>query len=79
MEKTNEKQVVTKADQKAFQLLTIARFILARTPMVLGYAEHNQLIAELSMMTKQISNEFSDIDGIVESQEWAEIQKVLHI
>lgn len=64
---------------RAFQLLTISRFILARTPMILGYAKHNELITKLSEMTGQISFGTADVNKIVESQEWKKIQKILGI
>jgi len=75
----NNKVTMSEAEKKAFQLLTISRFILARTPTVLGYVTHYEPINKLSLMTDQLSTKFSDINEVVESQEWRKIRKILSI
>lgn len=62
--------------RRAFQLMTICTFILARTPTVLGYAQHNDLLSRLSDNTRQLGTETEEIAN---SQEWEEIKKILKI
>lgn len=64
--------------EKAFELLTICQFIMARTPMILGYAVHNNLMDRTIQLASQFGTT-ADTIKIVESEQWVEIKKILGI
>lgn len=71
------------AEQDAFQLTTICAFILARTPMVAGYAPHNEVLGSIQALVGMIKqeNKFNteDTSRVAASIEWQRIAAILGI
>jgi hypothetical protein len=76
--KTSEEEKTNVAEKEAFKLLTICGFIASRTPMVLGYAEHNHLINVITQLSVQLGNTH-DTGEVIDSEEWQTIRKILNI
>lgn len=62
--------------EKAFQLTTIAQFILARVPMIAGYVETTTVTDSIIELSRKIGG---DTEKILNSEEWSSIQKILGV
>lgn len=65
--------------KKAFYLLTICRFILAKVPIVLGYAEHERAFDEVNRLASQLNGRTEEIEKVIHSKAWALIQIILDL
>lgn len=76
MEELTDKEIekIQPAPPRAFQLMTICQFILARVPMVLGYAVQSDITNRLLNCTRQLDGKTEDI---INSPEWQSIMKTL--